>query len=176
MFKELGLRFPVPSGLFEIVCDIIQDSRKVVLTGLGKSFLVVQLAARIANSYGLKWYPLDAATAFHGDIGIISPRDTIIFVSKSGETREVVEIAKRTDNNRKISITFSPRRNTSLASETININSPINERAPHEHAPLTSSIAALCVLHEIIRKAAAEAYSETYSANHSAGEIGRLSH
>ena len=66
---------------------------RVVITGLGKSGLVgAKLAATLAST-GTPAMFVHAADALHGDSGMVTPRDVVIAISKSGETAEVVRFA-----------------------------------------------------------------------------------
>jgi len=71
------------------VLDILQSPGRVVMTGIGKSALIAQKIAATLNSTGTPATFLHAADAIHGDLGMVSPHDIVICLSKSGETPEI---------------------------------------------------------------------------------------
>ncbi len=73
--------------------EILKDTRgKVVLTGMGKSGLIGKKIAATLASTGTPAFFLHPAEAIHGDVGMIMPEDTLIVLSNSGETPEVISI------------------------------------------------------------------------------------
>ncbi|KAJ2310833.1 hypothetical protein IWW54_002974 [Coemansia sp. RSA 2705] len=66
---------------------------KIVVTGIGKSFLIGKKLAATLTSVGTRAVSLHATEALHGDMGIIGSGDCIIALSNSGETEEVVRLA-----------------------------------------------------------------------------------
>lgn len=65
---------------------------QIVVTGMGKSGLVGRKIAATLTSTGTPAIFLHPAEAIHGDIGIIHPQDTVIAISTSGETGEVLRL------------------------------------------------------------------------------------
>ena len=64
----------------------------VIVSGMGKSGLVGRKIAATLASTGTPSFFLHPAEAFHGDLGMITERDTIMLLSYSGETDEVVRL------------------------------------------------------------------------------------
>lgn len=151
-------------------------SHKVVIFGVGKSFLAAKLSASLANSFGLKWYAVDAMTALHGDIGIVSPTDLIVLVSNSGETTEVLTISEILHNHTRIVMT---RNCLSKLAQTADhcIHLPVrNEFSPFGYAPMFSSLLTVLFLNDIIVDIvnAKGLTEEAYTQNHPSGAIGEL--
>ncbi len=71
---------------------ILARPSKVVITGLGKSGHVGQKIAATLCSTGTPAVFLHAAEAFHGDLGIYTPGDPTIMLSKSGTTAEMLRL------------------------------------------------------------------------------------
>ena len=71
---------------------IINHSGKVVVCGLGKSGLIGQKIVATLCSTGTQSVYMHAAEAIHGDLGIYSPGDPTILISKSGNTEELVRL------------------------------------------------------------------------------------
>lgn len=65
----------------------------VLLTGLGKSGLVGAKISATLASMGIPSHSVHPSEAAHGDLGRFRPSDTVICISFSGETEEVVNLA-----------------------------------------------------------------------------------
>ncbi|WP_245588047.1 KpsF/GutQ family sugar-phosphate isomerase [Aminiphilus circumscriptus] len=65
---------------------------RLVVTGLGKSGLVGRKIASTFASLGTPALFLHAAEGAHGDLGMVCRDDVGLFLSNSGETREVLEL------------------------------------------------------------------------------------
>jgi arabinose-5-phosphate isomerase len=65
---------------------------KIVCTGVGKSGHVGRKIAATLASTGAPALFVHATEASHGDLGMIGPRDVILALSKSGETRELADV------------------------------------------------------------------------------------
>lgn len=62
---------------------------RVVVTGMGKSGLVGRKIAATLSSTGTPAFFLHPAEAVHGDLGMVSKRDAVVIISKSGNTPEL---------------------------------------------------------------------------------------
>jgi arabinose-5-phosphate isomerase len=78
---------------FLAVCDMLARTRgRVVVTGMGKSgHVAVKIAATLAST-GTPAQFVHPAEAAHGDLGMITPADTVLALSNSGETPELQAI------------------------------------------------------------------------------------
>ncbi|MDQ7014040.1 MAG: SIS domain-containing protein [Planctomycetota bacterium] len=65
----------------------------VLVTGLGKSGLIGAKVSATLASLGIPSHPVHPAEAAHGDLGRFRSTDTVICLSRSGETDEVVNLA-----------------------------------------------------------------------------------
>jgi arabinose-5-phosphate isomerase len=65
---------------------------RVVVTGIGKAWLVGQKISATLASTGTPSHALHAAEALHGDLGRVVHGDVALMISNSGRTREVVEL------------------------------------------------------------------------------------
>lgn len=65
---------------------------RVVLTGMGKSGLVAQKIAATLASTGCPSLFLHPAEALHGDLGMVTPEDSVLALSNSGESEELVRL------------------------------------------------------------------------------------
>ena len=85
---------------FEACVNHLLNSRgRFVITGIGKSALIAQKIVATLNSTGTPSLFMHAADAIHGDLGMIQPDDTVMCISRSGDTPEIkvlVPLIKRT--------------------------------------------------------------------------------
>ena len=80
-------------GNFEKAIEILLKTKgKVVLTGVGKSGLICKKIAGTLSSTGTPAFFLHPTDAAHGDLGVLRGDDTVIAISKSGETEELLNI------------------------------------------------------------------------------------
>lgn len=71
---------------------ISREGGRVVLSGMGKSGLVAQKIAATLASTGCPSLYLHPAEALHGDLGMVTGADTVLILSNSGETEEIVRL------------------------------------------------------------------------------------
>jgi arabinose-5-phosphate isomerase len=78
---------------FEKAVDILLKTRgRIVITGMGKSGIVGKKISATLTSTGTPSTFLHPSEALHGDIGIINNDDTVLALSTSGETYEVIRL------------------------------------------------------------------------------------
>lgn len=65
---------------------------RVVVTGMGKSGLVARKVAATLSSTGTPSLFLHPAEAVHGDLGMVARGDTVVALSGSGETEELLRL------------------------------------------------------------------------------------
>ena len=71
---------------------IESTSGKLIITGIGKSGLVGAKMAATFASTGSSSFFLHPTEALHGDLGMISKGDTVLAISYSGESEELIKI------------------------------------------------------------------------------------
>ena len=62
---------------------------RIIVTGIGKSAIIGQKIVATFNSTGTPAIFMHAADAIHGDLGVIQEDDTVLCISKSGNTPEI---------------------------------------------------------------------------------------
>ncbi|HEX7880663.1 MAG TPA: KpsF/GutQ family sugar-phosphate isomerase [Candidatus Eisenbacteria bacterium] len=65
---------------------------RIVVTGLGKSGLVAAKIAATLSSTGSPAVFLHTSDALHGDLGVVTPDDAVLALSKSGRSAELVQL------------------------------------------------------------------------------------
>jgi arabinose-5-phosphate isomerase len=89
----------IDSDFEACVEHLLASSGRIVFTGIGKSAIIAQKIVATMNSTGTPALFMHAADAIHGDLGMIQAGDSVICISKSGDTPEIkvlVPLIKRT--------------------------------------------------------------------------------
>ena len=167
----------------QIIHDIIPilDLCKgtIYITGIGKSYHIAKNSVSTWQSLGINAQNILIQDVFHGDIGIIKNGDIIIYISHSGNTRELVELAKYIKLHLNIlQISFSNDSDNELAlytNKTYSISkNKIQEADILNLVPSVSSSLYLILLDIIgIELAELNSFSkELFLLNHPKGAIG----
>jgi arabinose-5-phosphate isomerase len=83
-------------GSFERAVDLIAATKgRIIVTGMGKSGLVAAKIAATFSSTGTPSFFLHPAEAIHGDLGMLVEGDTVVALSYSGETDEILRLLDR---------------------------------------------------------------------------------
>jgi arabinose-5-phosphate isomerase len=77
----------------ELIEKCADSGGTVLVTGLGKSGLIGAKMSATLASLGIPSHAVHPSEAAHGDLGRFRPTDTVICLSYSGETDEVVNLA-----------------------------------------------------------------------------------
>lgn len=120
---------------------------RVVVTGIGKSAIIGQKIVSTFNSTGTQSIFLHAADAIHGDLGMLRKEDTVICISKSGETPEIRVLLTIIRNFGNTIIAMTSNKDSYLAKNSGYVLCiPIeNEAEPNNLAPTASSIAQMAM-------------------------------
>jgi len=97
----------VEAEVEKLISLITHTNGIVYFTGIGKSGLVAAKVSSTYNSLGIRSFYIDAIDTLHGDMGIFTNKDLVIFISKSGETKELFPLFDelRLRNIRTVAIT-----------------------------------------------------------------------
>jgi len=119
----------------------------VVLTGVGKSGLVCKKIAATLSSTGTPAFFLHPTDAAHGDLGMLRGEDTVIAVSNSGETEELLSIIPlvKSFGIPVIAITSNPRSSLARLSDVVLDLKAEKEACPLNLAPTTSTTLTLAL-------------------------------
>ena len=79
----------VDDELVNVVQKLLQNSGRLVITGIGKSANIAQKLVATFNSTGQPALFMHAADALHGDLGSVQKNDVVMCISKSGNTSEI---------------------------------------------------------------------------------------
>lgn len=149
----------------------------IFLTGVGKSGFVAQKISQTLVSLGIRSGFLSPVDALHGDIGILSSTDLLIFFSKSGNTEELLRLVPCAKAKGAFLISVTSSESNLLVNVCdLNVHLPLErELCPFDLAPVTST-AIQMVFGDTVAIALMGAKNlsrEEYAANHPAGRIGK---
>lgn len=163
---------------FARACEILMATTgRVVVTGMGKSgHIGTKIAATLAST-GTPAFFVHPGEASHGDLGMITEQDSLIALSNSGTTAEVVTllpILKRLDVPL-ITMTGNPDSVLAKAA-AVNLDTRVaKEACPLDLAPTSSTTVSL-VAGDALAIALLEARGftpEDFAFSHPAGALGR---
>jgi arabinose-5-phosphate isomerase len=151
--------------------------RRIIVTGIGKSGIIARKIAATLRSTGTPAHFLHAAEAVHGDLGMIAPNSTIVALSYSGETEELLRLLptlKRLTATL-ISLTACATSTLAQASDIFLDTSVSAEACPLNLAPTASTTVMLAlgdaIALEVSRRRGWRA--EDFADLHPGGRIGR---
>ncbi len=163
---------------FENLCEsILEIKGKLILMGIGKSGHIAQKISATLSSTGTSSFFIHPTEAAHGDLGMISKDDSVLILSNSGETKEIIEILpslKRSTSN----IYTLTNNNESTIARSGKINLTINaveEACPLDLAPTSSTTIALVFGDALaIALLNARGFSkDDFAKSHPAGQLGK---
>ncbi len=126
---------------------IYSSHGRVIVTGIGKSANIATKIVATLNSTGTPAIFMHAADAIHGDLGTIQQNDTVICISKSGNTPEIKVLVPliKAIGNKLIAITGNRESFLGLQADYV-LNAYVEKEAcPNNLAPTTSTTAQLVI-------------------------------
>jgi arabinose-5-phosphate isomerase len=163
---------------FEDLCSNILNSRgKLILMGIGKSGHIAQKISATLSSTGTASFFIHPTEAAHGDLGMIDKEDSILILSNSGETKEIIEILPALKRSTANIFTLTNNNQSTIAKAgTINLMIKADEEAcPLDLAPTPSTTIAL-VFGDALAIALLEARGfskDDFAKSHPAGQLGK---
>ncbi|MEN9599568.1 MAG: hypothetical protein RL596_1887 [Bacteroidota bacterium] len=137
---------------FEKIIELIHQSKgRLVISGIGKSAIVAQKIVATLNSTGTPSLFMHAADAIHGDLGMITPDDTVLLISKSGESPEIKVLVPLIKNFGNTLIGMVGNTQSFLAQEAHHIlNTTVEKEACINNLAPTSSTTAQMVMGDVL--------------------------
>jgi len=136
------------NGNFAASIDLIFNAKgRVVLTGMGKSGIIARKIAATMNSTGTPSAFMHPSDAVHGDLGMVTPDDIVICISKSGDTSELRQLLPRFRQIGVKVIAMVGNLNSPLGKQSdLVLDTSVKEEAcPYDLAPTSSTTAALAM-------------------------------
>ena len=163
---------------FEDLCsNILNAQGKLILMGIGKSGHIAQKISATLSSTGTASFFIHPTEAAHGDLGMIDKEDSILILSNSGETKEIIEILPALKRSTANIFTLTNNNQSTIAKAgTINLIIKADEEAcPLDLAPTSSTTIAL-VFGDALAIALLEARGfskDDFAKSHPAGQLGK---
>ena len=150
---------------------------RIVVTGIGKSgHIACKIAATLAST-GSPAFFLHPAEASHGDMGMITTKDTVLALSNSGETEEILILLPLIKRLGVPLIALTGKLTSTLArNATVSVDVSVEvEACPLGLAPTASTTAALAMGDALaISLLQARGFtSDDFARSHPGGRLGR---
>lgn len=163
-------------SFYEALRHIHLAGGRLVVCGAGKCAAIAQKVAGTFSSLGTPAYFLHPSDALHGDLGVVCSADMFLFLSNSGETPEVISVARwaRAGSHGIASITSKPLSTLARVSTWV-ISLKISREACNLNLAPTSSTTAMLAIADAIAVTIANAGGltpEAYLRVHPAGALG----
>jgi arabinose-5-phosphate isomerase len=163
---------------FAAACRLCLDTNgRVIVTGMGKSGHIGSKIAATLASTGTPAFFVHPGEAGHGDLGMITPKDSVIAISNSGETAEIITILPLLKRLGLPLITMTGQPESTLGtSATVVLDTSVEEEAcPLNLAPTASTATALA-MGDALAVALLESRgftAEDFALSHPGGVLGR---
>lgn len=165
------------SSISKAVEILEQCTQKVVVSGVGKSGIVGRKIASTFSSVGLVALYLNPLDALHGDIGVVAPRDVVILLSNSGETKELLALLPHLRRRGTSVISIVGNLQSSLARESdVALDAGVvMEAGPHNLVPTASTAVAMAIGDALaaVWMQRRNISADEFATNHPAGELGK---
>lgn len=156
---------------------VLACTGSIVVTGVGKPWLVGQKISATMASTGTPSFALHPAEAMHGDLGRVRKSDVVLAISNSGTSEEVVRLLPllKRDGVPLIGMTGRPESDLGRYSDVVLNLGRIEEACPLALAP-SASTTAMLAMGDALALAVMEQRgfkSDDYARFHPGGALGR---
>jgi len=140
------LKNSINNSFIKAVHVIAKCQSKVILCGVGKSFLIGSKISATLSSIGCPSFTLSANECSHGDLGSISKKDVLILISNSGETQELKPVIQYANRNKITLIGIVSKKNSTLyRASDIKLFIPETKESGYGIVPTSSTTAQLAL-------------------------------
>ena len=159
-------------------CQIMFECKgKVFLTGVGKSGHIANKISATLSSTGTPSFFIHPAEALHGDLGMIEKSDLLVALSKSGESKEIIDLLPALKQNKIKILSITENSSSTIAASSIeHLEVKVNKEAcPNGLAP-TSSTTVMLALGDAIAVSLLKARGLTasdFAKSHPGGKLGK---
>ena len=163
---------------FERAVELLAETKgRVIVTGMGKSGLVARKIAATFSSTGTPAFFLHPAEAIHGDLGMLVAGDTVVALSYSGETEEILRLLDRIKRLGIPLISMTGSRDSTLGQASdVMLDVSIEKEACSLNLAPTASTTASLALGDALAVALLERkgfQEDDFAELHPGGELGR---
>ncbi|HLK49690.1 MAG TPA: KpsF/GutQ family sugar-phosphate isomerase [Bryobacteraceae bacterium] len=164
-------------ALIRAVDLILAHPGKVVITGIGKSGHIARKVVATLCSSGTAAVFLHPAEAVHGDLGIYTPGDPTVMISRGGTSSELLALVPLLREFRSPLIGILGKTNSPLAAEVdVLLDASVEREADPNNLAPTASAATAMALGDALAIALMRARNftpEEFGRFHPGGQIGR---
>lgn len=165
-------------GDFIRAVEVLTSASSIVTSGVGKSGFVARKFAASLTSLGLPANFVHAVDALHGDLGAVALGTVIVMFSKSGDTRELIDLLDVLPTEHITVICVSARNSSTLSERAqITLLAPIEREFDRMNILPTASTTAAMIVADLLVMSVAHAKPdalEILSRTHPKGSIGSL--
>ena len=108
------LRKSINKTFEDAVNAIVNCKSKVIVCGVGKSYLIASKVSSTMSSVGCASFSINANECSHGDLGSITRKDVLIIISNSGNTEELKPVVQYANRNKINLIGITSKKNSLL--------------------------------------------------------------
>jgi D-arabinose 5-phosphate isomerase GutQ len=143
---------PEYKRIVSLVTGVAKDnySSRILMAGVGKNANIATKIAETMSSLGIPAFALNVSHLGHGDYAQVGPNDVIIYISRSGTTREILtaidHLALIRHKVFQVLIHCKPNKPRHSAVNLELCIGAVDEGDEHGLAPTTSTTALLCIL------------------------------
>lgn len=136
-----NLVMQIDENFYKVVDCLNRSKGRIIVTGIGKSGVIGMKIVATMNSTGTPSVFMHAADAIHGDLGIIQKNDSVICISKSGNSPEIKALIPFLKKEKNLLIGMTADAKSFLATNSdLKLITPIKKEAcPNNLAPTTST-------------------------------------
>ncbi|MFM8771235.1 MAG: KpsF/GutQ family sugar-phosphate isomerase [Candidatus Kapaibacterium sp.] len=163
---------------FDAVVQALQNSSAIVCSGVGKSGFVARKFAASLTSLGLTATYMHSTDALHGDLGLVRSGTVLVLFSKSGETKELVQLLDVVKGQNIVIASITSRRTSTLSLRShYSLCTPIEREYDRTNILPTASTTSALIMADLLVMSLAHRMPdsiETLSRTHPMGTIGSL--
>ncbi len=140
------LKKSIDKDSFDSAIDILFKTQgKIIISGIGKSGHIASKISSTLSSVGSSSFFIHPSEANHGDLGMITRKDSLILISNSGETLELTNLILHCNKLKIPIISITSEKKSTLSKKSqITLIIPKNiEACPLELAPTSSTTCTL---------------------------------
>lgn len=161
----------------KIVTLCLEAKGTLFFSGIGKSGFIASKIAMTLASCGIKSFFLDPLNLLHGDLGIVASSDIVIMISKSGHTKELLELIPHIKSRGALLIGCVSEKNSALQKQSdASIYLPVKKELDKHNLVPTTSTQVQLIFGDVLTAALMERKAvslELYATLHPAGSIGK---
>ena len=130
----------------EAVNAIVNCKSKIIICGVGKSYLIASKVSSTMSSVGCASFSINANECSHGDLGSITRKDVLILISNSGNSDELKNIIQYANRYKIKLISIVSKKNSLLyKAADIKLLLPEVEEAGYGIVPTSSTSVQLSI-------------------------------